>query len=275
MEKANTGRAGDKVLMVARLKNTNENSPMTGLLSGFQFSRVEQDTDVFEICVIGTSSQCIPLLLFESRLVDSVDFVKQGHVMVYRYHCLLQGILDDFFNVGRPKTVVTKRLPSVLHRRLSPSHSTRSHDPRLQCIISYTAPENNVIPLPDDDHCALPLDLLLAPASCLIAPLFIDGTFQRRHRLRNPNDGRRLNSTLNYLSIVPSRRRSSGTKGTKITMAYECGSTFDITFNGNEADNASSQSIWASFEALISYDNCNIVLRSTPRSVLLVAAYPV
>jgi Deltex C-terminal domain len=246
-DRRKTRRKGDKILMVARVRSINDDSSHSGiLLSGFQFSRVEHDADVFEISVIGKSSQCIPLLLFDSRLVDSRDFVKQGHVVVYRYHCLLQAILDEYFNVGRPKTVVTKRVPSILHDASSPTRSLRSYDPKLQCIVSYTAPENSIIPLPDNDRCPLPLDLLLAPLSSLIAPLFIDTTFQRRHRLRNPLDGRRLNSSLNYVSIVPSRQKSAGLSGTKITLAYECGATFDITFNGNEADDASCESIWAS-----------------------------
>ena len=241
-------RKSDKILIVARLKGPNEESSRSEvLMSGLQFSQVEDNSmDVFEICVIGKSSQCIPLLLFDSRLVDSLDVVQQGHVMVYRYQCLLQGILDEYFNMGRPKTVVTKKVPPILHHRSGPPRTIHSEDPKLQCIISYTAPKNNLVSLPKNGSSHLPYDLLMAPSSNLIVPLFLDATFHRKHRLRNPVDGRRLDSSLNYVSIVPSRQNSSGMDSTKITLAYECGATFDITFNGNDGDETSNQGIWAS-----------------------------
>ena len=155
----------EKMMMLARMKGAVVDFGRAEI-SGIPFDSVIARPGAFdEICVLGRSAQCIPLFLFDSTLVDARNDKSDGNDIVHAYHCLLQFILDESFNVGESKTIVTRILPSQVprDRQLTPDRPIpRQIDqtppsapvPAMVCVIYYTAPElvaySNFIPSESD-----------------------------------------------------------------------------------------------------------------------------
>jgi deltex-like protein len=70
-----------------------------------------------EVCVLGSSSQCVALVQFGSPMIELFDDNSAANCMVYAYHCELQTMIDDCFN-GGTKTMVPKIVPSQVTRRV-------------------------------------------------------------------------------------------------------------------------------------------------------------
>jgi len=76
-----------------------------------------------EVVVLGSESQCLPLAMYDSGLVELDKHRNEdappsaGNEMVYEYHCHLQDLVDEVFNGGRvshvPKVLPADVLPSL------------------------------------------------------------------------------------------------------------------------------------------------------------------
>jgi Deltex C-terminal domain len=313
----------DKVMMVARLKGAvmavvHGDVPSDGI----HFDTALGKPGAFdEICVLGRSSQCIPLVKFDLAVIDSNDDGSQGNDMVHRYHCRLQNMLDDCFNAGIPKTIVTKILPSQVNHRQSTTAppiqrqifaAPKAFRPTLKCIVFYTAPEvvneANFIPSESDleqqlsvkpsagaicQLCGLSLQghdgvvcripsclhefhikclfkrlkskpnkcptclvdigsvrksLMLVAANSKPAALAIDANVDLESQ-QPLNDRevrhRHCNSSMSYVSIVPSTDGDGDLNSPKVSLAYACGSTFEVSLDHRQHDEAMSQT-WSS-----------------------------
>lgn len=152
-DNASVGAEGNyKTMMLARLKGAVVDfGAAQGV--GNPFDSVIARRGAFnEICVVGRSAQCIPLLLFDSSLVDARNDSSDGNDVVHAYHCLLQSLLDDCFNAGEPKTIVTRIFPSQVVRdrqlttdppvpRQIDTTPARALVPTMICVVYYTAPD--------------------------------------------------------------------------------------------------------------------------------------
>ena len=148
-----TGDGGDKLLLVARVKGLVDNSGGTRGKStnNEAFNTVvDRPGATDEVCVLGRTSQCVPVLQVDSALVDAENDTGEGNSMLHIYHCHLQNVLDSCFNAGKKKTFVAKVLPSQVTVRKLRAPSIPSHIslkptvpiPTLNSVLYYTAPQS-------------------------------------------------------------------------------------------------------------------------------------
>lgn len=107
-----------EVILVARLKGQVELANATTPRNDQHHQSHNIDSSILqsrtddEICVLKRSSQCVPLLTIDVGELDFDHDDAPGNDFVHRMHCLLQGVVDKTWNIGRPPTIVTRVLPS-------------------------------------------------------------------------------------------------------------------------------------------------------------------
>eukprot|EP00547_Thalassionema_nitzschioides_P011625 CAMPEP_0194259772 /NCGR_PEP_ID=MMETSP0158-20130606/44349_1 /TAXON_ID=33649 /ORGANISM="Thalassionema nitzschioides, Strain L26-B" /LENGTH=542 /DNA_ID=CAMNT_0038999691 /DNA_START=253 /DNA_END=1881 /DNA_ORIENTATION=- len=138
---------GDVCLFVARLKGLTCSDMKT--CPDTVLGRPDR-TD--EICVLGASDQCVALVKFNPSLVEINQGKCVGNYMVYTYHCMLQEVVDAFFNDGK-KVTVPKLFPKQITLQTTitatngvgmnsafSSLSSASRTPNQ--VVNYAAPQS-------------------------------------------------------------------------------------------------------------------------------------
>jgi deltex-like protein len=132
---------GEQGLFVARLKGD------TGV--DCVFGRTG-NTD--QVCVLKTSSQCLPLASFHADMIELMNDSSMGNNMVFLYHQYLQKLVDDCLNSSPtsvalllPSQVKERRYAVSMNGSLHASQTTTqpqtTHSTYQTISISYTCPE--------------------------------------------------------------------------------------------------------------------------------------
>lgn len=135
---------GETGLFVLRLKGRTEQHETSSELDQANTVLGRSGTDM--VTVLRSSDQCVALIQFASGVVSVNDDTDVGNKMVYRYHRMLQDLVDIHFNEQR-KTQVEELAPSKVRLRVAASIGpTRvvSTFPKAAPvrIIWYKAPES-------------------------------------------------------------------------------------------------------------------------------------
>lgn len=129
---------GDQGLFVARIQG--QVSVPNVAVAGDVDTILGRAGDTDEVCVLQSSSQCVPLIKFDADLVELYNDASAGNAMVHSYHCSLQEIVDNCFN-GGTKTHVARIYPSEVQLRSCALHTSTSADSRWSQTITYAAPD--------------------------------------------------------------------------------------------------------------------------------------
>lgn len=254
---------GDQGLLVARLKGNVEVSRNEDNLQSSGHSHSGADTvlgragDTDEVCVLGSSSQCVALVQYASNLVNLRDDDSLGNETVYDYHRSIQEIVDECFNNnGGGKTEVRSYRPSqVTIRELLTAAAAHQRNittlsPTLQEMIRYTAPESvkevrGIFPR---------RTFWVNPKSnpgALVVHYQQDDEAQRAWSEKNRNHGW-ASRHVRYLPDKSGNRNSPNAP----RFAFACGATFDIIFSSKGENGLSTSLQWRDI-----FDNPIILMR--------------
>lgn len=233
---------GYKIMLAARLKSTILVAGKALIERISPYDTVIANKGTFdEVSVMGRPTQCVPLLMFHSSVLDSANDDSVGNSMIFGYHCLFQNIVDECFNAGKPKIVVPKCLPSNQPKR---SHERRtiqsatipkrvesdmSESPAssFNCLVYYSSPDSvdasgsvfhNFMEI--SLHSKLPTLIIKTKSEGRV-----DTTSSQRVR-----DIQHCSTWINYLSISP-LKSGEGTMVPRVSLAYACGSTFEVSMS--------------------------------------------
>ena len=127
---------GDIGLFVLRLKGNTQSygGPST---TGNVDTVLGRTGDTDQVTVLQSSAQCMAPVQFASGLVSLDQDDDVGNRMVYKYHTMLQELVDTYFN-GGVQTILTEVLPSQV---ILPTVAVPALPSSPAKVIQYTAPD--------------------------------------------------------------------------------------------------------------------------------------
>ena len=142
------GFAGGEIgLFVLRLKGQAERFETSTQLTLDDADTILGRNATDEVTVLRSSSQCVALVQFPSELVSITTDDTPGNKMVYKYHCLLQELVDKHLNFPE-KTQVQELLPSQVSLRAAAgcpvpavAQGSKSTLVSSSKLIRYSAPD--------------------------------------------------------------------------------------------------------------------------------------
>jgi Deltex C-terminal domain len=166
------GQYGDVCILMARLPGTNHDfSSPDETNEGWSDSVTAHRGEPNEIMIVSGSSQCIPILCFDTTLIDAHGW--WGNMLVDNYHIGLLNALNETFN-----SEIATPFPHHL-LKLQPQYSSFSGQSEIEETIEYVPPQYVGLPHAtcfwvDHYHSAtIPQDLMVTLCSacrCLFQP---------------------------------------------------------------------------------------------------------
>lgn len=129
---------GETGLFVLRLKGRTEQHETSIELDQADTVLGRSGTDM--VTVLRSSAQCVALVQFASGVVSVNNDTAVGNKMVYKYHRMLQELVDIHFNDQR-KYQVEELVPSKVSLRVAATSASAASLASAR-IISYKAPES-------------------------------------------------------------------------------------------------------------------------------------
>lgn len=209
-----------------------------------------------EVAVLRRSSQCLPLLQIDPQFLFQLSHA-QGNIILSNYQKKLKGTIDEYLNVGisvvspvpPASPARTAHVPPDVPPALSPAPpagvptnaSSGENDPRMRTILYYRAPTSQRRRESLD-----PPSVLMIDANVNLKtqkPLHPRHTTAEVHR--NPC---RTSSSSGVVRIIPPKPplpdTSTSRQAPQFSMAYQCGSTFNMAIDPNRhSDNMNWQSL--------------------------------